>query len=183
MHNTSRPSPAAHARGRRGATSIGLIAVLRRILDPRRRQDVIVFNASSGGALSSGPLIWLAAGLRRTPLVVRLFGGDFDLFHDRSGRIARALAHRTFLEAPLLLFQTKELCERFGAGSARRWWPTTRDLRPDPGPRRPRAQRFLFLGQLRREKGIGEVLEASEELPERGDPHRVRPADARLRSR
>jgi glycosyltransferase involved in cell wall biosynthesis len=166
VQNTSRPLAGRSRLARTLWNLGGLAAGLCSILDPRRRYDVIVFNASSGGALRSGPLVWAAARLRRIPLAVRLFGGDFDLFHDRAGRICHALAHFTFLAAPLFLFQTRMLCERFGAGSGRRWWPTTRDLRPDPDPRPARATRFLFLGQLRREKGIDEVLSASGDLPE-----------------
>lgn len=129
-----------------------------------RRSDVVVFNTSSGGLLKSGWLVRLACRARRAALVVRVFGGDLDLFVDRAPALSRWLLRRITLRADLVLLQTKALCERF-PGADVRWWPTTRDLAA-PG-REPRpARRFLFIGQLRAEKGVAEAIEASRALPE-----------------
>jgi len=143
------------------------LATLRRLLARvalGARADVVVFNTSSGGLMKSGWLVRLACRARRSAFVVRVFGGDLDLFVDRASAPSRWLLRRVTLGADLVLLQTKALCERFG-GADVRWWPTTRDLAA-PGRARGAARRFLFIGQLRAEKGVAEAIEASRALPE-----------------
>lgn len=130
-----------------------------------RRPDLVFFNTSSGGALLSAPLVWGACRLRRVPMVLRIFGGDFDLFHERASVALRWIARRTFMRAELVLLQTKALCEKYARDMHTSWWPTTRELFEIPRSTSQTARKFLFIGQLRREKGIAEVLEAAEDLP------------------
>lgn len=162
--NTSRPQAGRGALGRFVNNLRTLFAVLRELLSPSQDFQAVVFNTSSGGALQSGPLIWLCCKLRRTPLVVRLFGGDLDLHFDRAPLPLRAIARRTVLDADLLLLQTQALCERFDESERVRWWPTTRELTMHRERSWPKAERFLFLSQLRKEKGVVEAIEASREL-------------------
>jgi len=150
-----------------------LFGVLARLLSPRARYDAVFFNASSGGLLRSGPLVWAACRLRRWPLVVRHFGGDLDVFLERATSPGRALAERTVLRPELLLLETRALCERFETNERVRWWPNTRDLRPpiqrdrqrDRGLGAEVATRFLFLSQLRPSKGAAEAIAAASALP------------------
>jgi glycosyltransferase involved in cell wall biosynthesis len=164
VHDTSRPRA---SRGRFARVLLDLRGLLRLVgvlADPRRRFDVVMFNTSSGGALKSGPLVWAVCRLRRVPLIVRVFGGDLDLFFDAASRPVRGLASRSILRAERVLLQTQGLCARF-AGSARvEHFPTTRDVRVQRTPG-ARARRFLFMGQLRREKGIAEAVAAARVLP------------------
>jgi glycosyltransferase involved in cell wall biosynthesis len=144
--------------------AFGLACALLAILCRGWRADVLMFNASAGGALRAGPLVWLCARLVRLPLAVRHFGGNYDLAFERAPRWRRWLASRTVLRAPLVFFETRALCARFGPIARPRWLPNTRDLEGQPrvGP----CRRFLFLAQLRAEKGLHEALEASDRLPE-----------------
>jgi len=165
VHDTSRPRAGKGRIARALLDFSALVRLAGALADPRRRFDVIMLNTSSGGALKSGPLVWAVCRLRRVPLVVRVFGGDLDLFFDAASRPVRALAARTILRAELVLLQTRGLCARF-AGSARvEWFPTTRDVRVQR-VRAVREPRFLFLGQLRREKGIVETVDAARNLPD-----------------
>jgi len=144
--------------------ALGLARTLVAILRRGWRADVLMFNASADGALRAGPLVWLCARLLRLPLAVRHFGGNYDLVFDRAPRWRRWLASRTVLGAPLVFFETRALCERFRTSSRPRWLPNTRDL--EGHPRQGPCRRFLFLAQLRPEKGLHEALEASDRLPE-----------------
>lgn len=128
--------------------------------------DIVFFNLSAGGMLLSGPLIWSLCKLRRRPLVVRAFGGDLDTFFDRASAPLRWMARHTFLRTDLLLLETRALCARFESEARTGWWPNTRQLAIRSTPARERATRFLFLGQLRREKGIEEALQAATSLPD-----------------
>jgi glycosyltransferase involved in cell wall biosynthesis len=165
------------SRARRGRSRItlawldltALLRLLARILDPRRRFDAVMLNTSSGGALRSGPLVWFACKLRRTPLTLRVFGGDLDLFVERAGRFSRWWFEHTVLRAERVLLQTKGLCAAFEPRARVEWWPTTRDLHCPPRGRdalEVGARRFLFLAQLRREKGVAEAVDAARSLPD-----------------
>lgn len=133
------------------------------------RPDVVLFNASSGGLLSSGPLVYAACRLRGAKLMTRVFGGDLDLFLERAVAPTRWAFRRTIARSDRLLLQTHALCGAFqdeAAPERLQWWPTTRDLAASGPAGAGSGRRFLFLGQLRREKGIAEAVEAARSLPE-----------------
>ncbi len=170
VQNTSR------ARAGRGAVrrALGdlrqLIALIVRLAAREQRHDIVLWNVSAGGALLAAPLVSALCRLRGARLAVRVFGGDLDLALERTPWAWRAIARRALRSADLLLLQTKALCDTFrrdlddSTSPALRWWPTTRDLTRSTPLDRPRAQRFLFLGQLRREKGIAEAIAAARTL-------------------
>lgn len=166
VHDTSRPRAGRGRLGRLWLDVCGLARLAARLAAPRRSFDVAVFNVSSGGLLASGPLVWLACRMRRRPLFVRVFGGDLDLFHARASRVSQWLAARTVLRADRVLLQTRALCEAFAGVARVEWWPTTRELPSAVRTPRAAATRFLFLAQLRREKGVAEAVAAAGRLPE-----------------
>lgn len=124
--------------------------------------DLVMLNLSSRGTLFAGPIAWLVARCCRRRLVVRVFGGDFGMHYDSCGGCLSWVASRTFMRADLFLLQTKQLCARF---STSRWFPTTRDLEPLAKSEVQACRRFVFISQLRPEKGWREAVRASSELP------------------
>lgn len=164
VHDISRPLRGLGRLERLLEDLSSLSTLLTRLVREGRAHDLVMFNTSSGGALLSGPIVWTATRLLRRPLVVRVFGGDLDLFLERANPLLRCLARATTLRSELVLVQTRMLAERLGQHV--RWWPTTRDLERATPRRHGAPRRFLFLSQLRAEKGVAEALEASEALPE-----------------
>ncbi len=129
------------------------------------RCDAVLFNASSGGAMRAGPLVWTAAHALRKPFALRVFGGDLDLRLERASPWRRGVFQHTCLTAPLVLLQTRHLCAHFARYRGVRWLPTTRDAEVVLRARPKECTRFLLLAQLKREKGIAEALAASDSLP------------------
>jgi len=136
-----------------------------RILNASHRADIALFSASARDVLEVGPWVWAAAALCGTPLAVQVAGGGLDLVLERLPLWKRSLAGRTILSAPLLLLQTRALCEHFSDRLGARWQPPTRDLFDEPLWVRGACRRFLFLSSLNAERGVAEALEASDELP------------------
>lgn len=126
------------------------------------RCDVVLFNASSGATTLAGPLIALTCRTLRKPLAMRVFGGNLDLALERLPEWRRQLVERTVLRAPLLLLQTRALCQKLGAGTNARQLATTRDLPRIERTAATGGARFLFLSQLRPEKGFGDAIAAIE---------------------
>ncbi|MCA8980255.1 MAG: glycosyltransferase family 4 protein [Planctomycetes bacterium] len=164
--NTSRPLRGKRAALRRLLDAAAFVRVLARLWRECPRQDVVLFNVSSRGLIASGPFVWALCRLRRTPLVVRLFGGDFAQRFDAASGLRRTLLRRTVLRCDKLLVETDGLRERFRDADRVERYPNTRDL-PET-PRVPREEgrglRFLFLGQIWHEKGFLHALEASDRL-------------------
>lgn len=140
--------------------------VVARVLWRGRRCHAVFFNASADGLLLGAPFVALAARLIRRPVAMRAYGGDFDLVLEVARPVLRRLAGWTTLRADLLLLQTEALCRKFAYAPSVRKLPTTR--RPGKPERAPAAgcRRFLFLSQLRPEKGIAEAMRAIEQAPE-----------------
>ena len=152
---------------------VGLAGVgrfVRLIIDVVRQargRDVVTLHVSTSGLHAIGPPVALAAWLRSTPLVVRKFGGT-DFF-DYSP-LRRSLILWTLRRADLYLAETRDLVERArSAGLTNAAWYA--NSRPMPElPAEPvggsGCRRFVFLGQVHGGKGVRELVEAGERLPE-----------------
>jgi len=162
--DTSRPVIGRTGWSRAPQDARTLTATLHAIAKIGPRCDAILFNASSGGVMKAGPFVWAAARAVRRPFGLRVFGGDLDLRFAREPAWRRATAERTCLSAPLVLLQTQHLCRSFERLQGAHWLPTTRDLVASNVERTGPARRFLFLSQLKREKGVREALTASDAL-------------------
>ena len=135
------------------------------VLKQARSCDVVFVSMSAGRVWALGSLFWLICVSQRRPIVLRIFGGEFNDTYDRYSSVFRWLANRTFMRCDRIYVQTQAISQRFADRSNIRWFPNTRDVRA-PGTRTPvTARRFLFVAQLRREKGLYEALEACRHLP------------------
>lgn len=158
---------ATYTRGwrRKANNAITLLGVLAALILRGRRADVVLFNASVNGLMDAGPWIQRACRWIDRPLVVRAFGGALDLAHGNASVPQRRKLTNLLHSCSLVLLQTERLCAHFaGAGNLRRL-PTTRPLPASPPPARSACRRFLFLGQLRPEKGFEAALKALELCP------------------
>jgi len=168
--NTSRALRGRGTIGRKLADAFAFLRVMRRIWRSCARHDAVLFNVSSRGLIASGPLVSAVCKLRGTPLILRVFGGDFGQRLDALSTPRRALLRRTVLRCDHLLLETEGLCEtlRKEPGGERRVerYPNTRNLRPTPRAtiEPGRDLHFLFLGQIWHEKGFLHALEASDQL-------------------
>lgn len=127
--------------------------------------DVVVWNVSPRGAVLSGAVVWALCRLHQRPLFIRVFGGSFGDELESAPSLVRFIAARTFLRADLLLLETNQLVNDFGANFATAWFPNTRQMPPREQPYRDTCRRLLFLSQLRPEKGLPELLEAAPRFP------------------
>ena len=127
--------------------------------------DLIVWYVSDRGAILSGGFVWLVCAVRRRPLCIRFYGGDFDAQLASSRAIWRFIATRTFLKADLLLFETKRLTAVVGASFRAAWHPSTRDTPRRRLSYRKSCRRLLFLSVLDPAKGLPELMEAALRFP------------------
>jgi len=157
--------PTPPVRDRKLASLFRIPAELARIFRAARSADVITLHCGGTAIESRGAAVALIARLWRKPLVIRTFGG-MD-FRTQAGRIRRAVIRRVLRSADAYLAQTKYLVESARADGMQhvRWFANNRPVPPETElrPRRsPKCDRFLFLGHVRKLKGILELIEAGE---------------------
>lgn len=143
-----------------------MLRVVREVMTRGRDCDLVFFNASARGLLIGGPLVCTAARRMGKPVIVRAFGGGLDEALASAPFAVRRAVERTVLRADLLALQTNALCSHFAGVPAAFHFPTTRRMERVQRARSRTCRRFLFLSQLRPEKGIREALHAIELAPE-----------------
>lgn len=154
-------------RGRGAAGLLSLTRLVASIFRGMRRADVAALHIATTGLHLLGPITACAASLSGTPLIIRKFGGTDFLEY---GSVRRTCILWALRHADLYLAETRQLAERGRiAGLATQWYPNSR---PTPGlpliddPERTHCRRFVFLGQIRSEKGVRELVEAGSRLPD-----------------
>jgi glycosyltransferase involved in cell wall biosynthesis len=155
-------------KGVRGHGLAGLVALARlssRVRSAARHSDIVALHAATSGLHITGTIAASAARAAGKPLIVRKFGGtDFTDYSWFRRRLIRGALER----ASLYLSETRQLVEiGKGLGLAAEWYPNSREMPELPPPDGTEAcSRFVYLGQVRREKGIGELIAAAEGLPD-----------------
>ncbi len=131
------------------------------------KNDVIIWNVSPTALPFAGLLFWLATGLGRAKIIVRVFGGDLDKVVKQQQHWVRKMMLSVLFRFDAVLLQTRYLVKRFeGNKSSIHWFPTTRSFKAEQATASVECRRFLYLGQLRREKGIPEIIAAAHKLKE-----------------
>ncbi|MEC3906307.1 glycosyltransferase [Tamlana sp. 2201CG12-4] len=134
------------------------------------RNDIIILNVARKGAFLLSPVIFVFSKLFFKKVVFRIFGGNFqDLFENKYSYL-KLLAKSTFLKSDLLVFETKQNInflksmgyENFFHLPNVRSKPNFEYLRTLHDYRR----RFVFIGHVKKQKGILDIIEASRNLPD-----------------
>lgn len=134
------------------------------ILTPRH--DVISLQVSITAVPFIGPLVLLICKIFKRPLVFRLFGG---MDYNGLNGFRKSLSRCVLKNVSIYLAQTKLLLKsaKNDGFTNGKWFPTAR---PVPKAKitisRKPCRNFVFIGHLRLEKGLKELAEAADKLPE-----------------
>ena len=155
--------------GVRGCGATGpfrVVGLVWRILVRILWSDVVALHVSTTAVHVLGPLVAGMAKMSSTPLIIRKFGGTDVLDYSLPRR-----ALWTLRRSDVYLVETRHLVERAKVGGLPQvqWYPNSRPMpvlaNGQHGADR-RCRRFIFLGQIRIEKGIRELVEAAQGLPD-----------------
>jgi len=150
------------------------VRVVGGILRYGARVDLVSFHASNRGMFMFGPLVYGLTWLYGKPLIVRLFGGSFDEYYKARGGLAQWLLRNTVLSADRCLLETRQMVtffEQIGQGSPT-WFSNYTRLelmsarKPDSSFQRTSCKRLIFLGHVKKAKGIETILECAGQLPD-----------------
>lgn len=131
--------------------------------------DVVTFHASRPAMMSYGPILFLLSRTFRRPLVLRLFGGTLEKEYEALSYYKKLIFVKTILSSELLLLETKHLVSYFDNIGAKciKWYSNSRELIQLPFDQENSisgCNRFVFLGRVIEEKGIGVILETVSHL-------------------
>ncbi|OPY83126.1 MAG: putative teichuronic acid biosynthesis glycosyltransferase TuaC [Smithella sp. PtaU1.Bin162] len=128
--------------------------------------DVVKLYCATPQLSTIGLVILIVCRFRRKLFILRKAAGTD---HRTLGGVAGRIADFVVKCSDLFLAQTKvlvALCRKRGVAHAK-WYPTNRPLGP-PAELRNKCKRLVFMGQIRLSKGIFELIEAAEGLPNSG---------------
>lgn len=134
------------------------------------RADIVSFHASVTGALLFAPAVHFLCWAFRRKWIFRGFGGDFDTWHRQASVIATQLFKMSVLRADALLFERQSSTGYFQRFTHRPvyWYANSRRFREvsesSAATECLHAQRFVYVGHVRQEKGIQEILDAAERI-------------------
>lgn len=107
------------------------------------------------------PLVVLISKLFKRKISLRKFAGSFDTLYENYPRIFKILINYILKNSNSVFFETKYLVDRFKIFNKNTFWfPNVREktsITVDDIYRK----KFIFIGQICEEKGIGEILEVS----------------------
>lgn len=141
------------------------------LINKIRKVDLVTFqygnNVSYFNKLDI--LNYLITRLFRKKLLFRCFGGSAHSAFSRYGYLKRSLIKRTLLKSDIILFETLENVNYFKhieEFNRIEWYPNNKNCISQVHIRDKKANRFCFFGQIKLSKGILEIYEASNNLPE-----------------
>ncbi len=134
------------------------------------KNDIISLHISVTGVSYIGPIMLIICKILNRPLVYRMFGG---MDHNALSGVNKSFARWFAKNVNAYLAQTKLLLQsaRDEGFTNEKWFPTSRPVTKQPKIIKKPCRRFVFVGQLRQEKGLKELAEATELLPEEIEVH------------
>lgn len=130
--------------------------------------DVVTLHCSISSLPLAGPVVVAICWMKRTPLIIRQFGGR--CFHSLP-LLRRLLASWTVRHCSLFLMEThSQVAQARSCGFDNVQWFANYRAMPQLVARKaiPKCSRFVFLGHVIPAKGIRELMAAAEALPGEG---------------
>lgn len=143
------------------------LALLHKLVVGVAWADVISLHASARRAVVLGAALRVLSRMLGKRLLVRVFGGGLDQFLENRARFFSKLTDIMF-SADVVLLETRHLVGHFTERYPRaniRWFPNSRPLGESPPRTRSSRScnlRFLYVGQLRQDKGVLDLIRAVE---------------------
>ena len=133
------------------------------------RNDVISAHFSDGPLANLGLYIVLVSKLASRPIIIRKFGGSD--YMQTLGPFLGTFAHFTLRNADLYLAETKQLVALAKENKIPHveWYSNSRPMKvQNKQPlenNKVNCRHFVYIGQVKKTKGIQEIIEASKYLP------------------
>ncbi len=120
---------------------------------------------SSSNYIFFGLIVILVGKFFNKKTSLRKFGGEAADTYEKSKNIKKSILKFIFSHIDTLFFETKYLVKFFSKINKNTFWfPNVRSRKIYPKIPRVFHKKFLFIGHIKHEKGIDEILEASSKI-------------------
>lgn len=130
-----------------------------------RKFDVISFHGTKDFHFTIAPILWIWAKLFNKKICYHFFGGNFFEQYENLPKIIQTLLRNTILSSNTVFLETKQLVNYFKEFNNNIvWLPNAR--KPQEKVRKDKKfnKRFIFISRIVPQKGINEIIKASEIL-------------------
>lgn len=143
---------------------IAYISIIFQIIIKQFKCSSVSLHSSRDYTLLA-PIIIILGKLFNKKTSLRKFGGEAEQSYINANRLKKKLLYYIFSNVDTLFLEMKYLVRFFtNINSKTFWFPNVRNRLVEPNFPRIYKKKFVFVGHIRKEKGIDEILEASLEL-------------------
>lgn len=127
--------------------------------------DVVSFHGTKDFHFTIAPILWLWAKLLNKRVCYHFFGGNFFEQYENLPKIAQTILRKTILSSDTVFLETKQLVNYFKEFNDNVvWLPNARKPVETVKSERNFQKRFVFISRIVPQKGIDEIIKASEML-------------------
>ncbi len=126
-----------------------------------RSVDIVFMNVASNGMYYLSPILLLLSKIFRTSYISRMFGGNSTDLYENTIFIKKYLLNYVFTNSNILFFEANYLVEYFKNLNPNTYWFPNVRKRASKLRIGNFSKRFVFVGHVKKEKGVMELLEAS----------------------
>ncbi len=121
----------------------------------------ISIHGTANDYLMIAPGIVFISKLFGKKISLRKFAGNFDVLYDNFSNIQKKIVDYVLSKSDFNFFETKYLIKKFKSQNEQTFWFP--NVRKKPGFKREGnyQKKFIFIGQVKEEKGVKEILEVS----------------------
>ncbi|CAH1535403.1 putative Glycos_transf_1 domain-containing protein [Vibrio owensii] len=130
-----------------------------------RKFDVVIGNAAINFLKYISPILLIITKLSNKKYVLRKFGGNLDRQYDDASFLAKKSFDFTFKYSDLIFVETKMIQQYLRSKTSRdiHLFPNNRKSSVD-SPKVKNNNKYVFISQIKKEKGINEVFAANKFL-------------------
>jgi glycosyltransferase involved in cell wall biosynthesis len=140
---------------------IALLCIWFQLLIKTPRYQHLSLHGTANDYVFIAPVAVLLAKLFGKSVSLRKFAGNFDEIYDTMNVVLKSIVSLSLKKSDANFFETRYLVSRFVSFNHNTYWfPNVRE-KPDTARSGGYQKRFIFIGSITREKGIMELLEAS----------------------
>ena len=149
-----------------GKAIANFLYTLTKLLINLPKVDIVIVNVSRNGAYYFSPIALFFSKLFKKRFVFRRFGGNCLELYEKAKGFRKKLIKFVFNNSDIMFFEPKYMVKYFKEqGKNAFWLPNSREASSSQRDLNlPYRKKFIFLGHIIKEKGIDEILKASQEL-------------------